>query len=308
VKRRSKLLLLLLIPLAALAAGIRPDRPAAEVEARHATPPSQFVMVDGLRVHYRDRGHGPVMVLLHGSNSSLFTWEGWVALLAHDHRVITLDLPGHGLTGPDPKHRYRADQMAELLQRFVTQLDLSRFTVAGNSMGGQVAWRYTLAHPERVDHLILIDSAGLPREEPRPFAFRMMSTPLLSSIGRWVSPRFVIARSLRDAYGNGARITEADVDLYQDLLLRQGNREATRERFAGSDDPNAAQRLPEIKTPTLILWGERDRWILPKYGERFHAAMAGSRLVVLPGLGHTGMEEDPDATVAQVRKFLEENP
>jgi pimeloyl-ACP methyl ester carboxylesterase len=306
VKRRYKLLVLLLLPLATLAAGIRPDRPAAEVEARRAAPPSQFVVVDGLRVHYRDRGQGPVMVLLHGSNASLFTWEGWAQRLAVDHRVIALDLPGHGLTGPDAKHRYRAQEMAELLERFVAQLGLSHFTLAGNSMGGHVAWRYTLAHPERVDHLVLVDAAGLPRDEPVPFAFRVMSTPGLSYIGRWVTPHFLIARTLRDAYADPTRITEADVDLYEDLLLREGNREATRERFAGHDDPATAQRLGEIKAPTLILWGERDRWILPKYGEHFHDAIAGSRLVMLPGVGHPGMEEAPDATVAQVRKFLEE--
>src|SRR5271167_4264795 len=101
-----------------VALGIRSDLPAAEVEARYATAPSQFITVDGLRVHYRDRGAGPAVVLLHGSNASLFTWEGWVAALSPEHRVITLDLPGHGLTGPDPEGRYSPSEMAELVDHF----------------------------------------------------------------------------------------------------------------------------------------------------------------------------------------------
>src|SRR6187397_398902 len=98
--------LLLVLAIGGIAATVRIDRPAAEVEARWARPPSKFVDVDGLRVHVRDRGKGPVVVLVHGSNSSLFTWEGWARALETDHRVITLDLPGHGLTGPHPRARY----------------------------------------------------------------------------------------------------------------------------------------------------------------------------------------------------------
>ena len=288
----------------ALAAGVRRDRPATEVEARRAGPLSRFLVVDGLRTHYRDRGAGPTIVLLHGSNSSLFAWEGWTPELTTDHRVIALDLPGHGLTGPDLRARYQADQMAEFVERFAVALGLDHFVLIGNSMGGNVAWRYALAHPERIDRLILVDAAGLPREEPRPFGFRMFASPVIGDLARWFSPRFLIARSLRDTYGDPARVTDAQIDLYEDLLLRAGNREATRARFAGFVEDGAHSRLPELHTPTLILWGSRDRWILPKYGERLHAAIPGSELVVLDGVGHVSMEEDPARSVAAVRAFL----
>ena len=285
-------------------AGVRCDRSAADVEARLATPPSRFVEVDGLRVHYRDRGAGPAIVLLHGSNASLFTWEGWALDLARDHRVVTLDLPGHGLTGPDPRERYRPADMAAFVDAFVATLGLGRFSIAGNSMGGGVAWRYAILHPEKVERLILVDSAGLPREEPQPFAFRPFTMPVVGRLVRWISPRFFVAKSLRDAYGDPSRVTEPLIDLYDDILLRAGNREATRRRFrAGSDDGMVA-RLGELRVPTLILWGSRDRFILPKYGPRFHAAIAGSELVMLDGLGHVPMEEDPQRTVAEVRRFL----
>jgi pimeloyl-ACP methyl ester carboxylesterase len=295
--------LLLGLPLAVALTGVRCDRPAAEVEARYATAPSKFVEVDGLRVHYRDRGAGPAVLLLHGSNSSLFTWEGWAAELAPHHRVVTVDLPGHGLTGPDPRQRYSPSQMAEVVDGFARAIGLDKFTLGGNSMGGNVSWHYALAHPEKVDHLILVDSAGVPREEPRPFALRMFGSPVLGHVARWITPRFMVVKSIREVYGDASRVDDALIDRYQDLMLREGNREATRQRSQLGDD-GMGTRLGELRVPTLILWGSRDRWILPKYAERFHAAIAGSRLAMLDGLGHVPMEEDPHASLVPVEDFL----
>jgi pimeloyl-ACP methyl ester carboxylesterase len=286
-----------------LAAGFRPDRDPEELEARLATPPSKFIDVGGARVHYRDRGAGPPIVLLHGSNASLFCWEAWAAALAPTFRVVSLDLPGHGLTGPDPLARYSAAEMAELVADFTAKLGIDRFTVAGNSMGGNVAWHLAIVHPERVEKLLLIDSAGLPRDEPKPFAFRMASSAVFSPIARWETPRFIVAASLRDTYGDPSRVREEVVDVYYDLLLRSGNRQATRERFARPDD-EAHRRLGEIKAPTLVLWGARDTWILPKYGEELRARIPGARLVVLDGVGHVPMEEAPVASLAAARDFL----
>jgi pimeloyl-ACP methyl ester carboxylesterase len=286
-----------------IALGVRRDRPAADVERRWAAPPSQFVDVDGLRVHVRDRGHGDAIVLLHGSNASLFTWEGWAEVLARDHRVVTLDLPGHGLTGPDPRGRYSAVGMAEVVNRVADRLGLSRFTIGGNSMGGGVAWHYALLHPERVDRLILVDAAGYPRQEPRPLGFRLFSMPLVGHVVRFVTPRFMLRKSLREAYGDPSRVSDALVDQYEDFTLRAGNREATRQRFALPED-GMYTRMSEIRVPTLILWGSRDRWILPRYGERFHAEIPGSRLVMLDGLGHVPMEEDPARSLAPVLELL----
>jgi pimeloyl-ACP methyl ester carboxylesterase len=284
--------------------GFRRDRPAAEVEARWATPPSRFLVVDGLRVHYRDRGVGPAIVLLHGAGSSLFAWEGWSEALAGDHRVIALDLPGQGLTGPDPRHRYRAGEMAEFVDAFVRQLGVARFVLAGHSMGGGVAWRYALAHPDKLDALVLVDAGGYPRDRPPPLGLRLQGAPIIGRITRFVTPRFLVARSLRDAYGDPARVDETLVDRYDDLLLRDGNREAARERFSLALDPDAARRVREVRAPTLILWGSRDHWIPPHDAERFHADIAGSTVVILDGPGHLPMEEAPAASLAALRAFL----
>ena len=217
---------------------------------------------------------------------------------------MAFDLPGHGLTGPDPLGRYDAAQMASFVDDVTRALGLGRFTLVGNSMGGNVAWHYALAHPEHVERLVLVDAAGLPRDEPPVFAMRVFAHPVFGRVARWVTPRFLIRRSVLDVYAEPSRVTDAAVDLYEDLLLREGNREATRLRRRRSMTDGAEARLGELRVPTLVLWGARDRWILPKYGERFHARIPGSSLVVLPNLGHVPMEEDPDASVLPVVGFL----
>ena len=286
------------------AASMTPELPAAELEARYATPPSRFLDVDGLRIHYRDQGQGPALVLLHGSNAALFTWEGWVRELSAHHRVITLDLPGHGLTGPDAKGRYTWTDMAEVVEAFRARLGLERFHLAGNSMGGAVAWHYALLHPERVDRLVLVDAAGYPRDEPAPLVFRLMRTPVLGELLSRVSPRSIIDKNVRAVYGDPSKVTKEGVDRYYALLLREGNRQATRERLRATVDDGLWRRLGEVRAPTLILWGAKDTWILPAYGQRFDRDIPDSTLIVYPDLGHVPMEEDPARTAADVRRFL----
>lgn len=296
----------LLLIVGALAASVVRELPAAEAEARYATAPSRFLEVDGLRIHYRDQGSGPALVLLHGSNASLFTWEGWVRELSSRYRVITLDLPGHGLTGPDPKRRYTWTGMAEVLEAFRARLGLERFHLAGNSMGGAVAWHYALLHPERVDRLILVDAAGYPRDEPPPLVFRLMRAPVLGELLSRVTPHWVIAKNVRSVYGDPSKVRDEDIDRYHALLVREGNREATRERLRAGGDDGLWRRLGEVRAPTLVLWGAKDTWILPAYGERFDRDIPDSRLVLYPGLGHVPMEEAPVSTAADVRRFLDE--
>lgn len=286
------------------ALGIRCDLAPSEVEARWGGPPSKFLVVDGLRVHYRDRGQGDVIVLLHGSNASLFTWEGWTEELAKHHRVIALDLPGHGLTGPDARERYTATEMAEVVDTFLATLGVQRFALAGNSMGGNVAWHYALAHPEKLAALILVDAAGLTQTAALPL--RLQRGPVLGRVARWVTPRFMIARTVREVYGDPERVDDALIDRYYELIRREGNREATRLRAIENKklDDRSHERLSDLRVPTLILWGGRDRWIPPSDAERFRQLIPGSQVVMFDALGHVPMEEDPATTVAAVQQFL----
>lgn len=300
---------LLLLVAGFVALNWAPDRPVAALEARWAPPPSTFIDLGGMRVHLRDEGirDDPVpIVLLHGTSASLHTWDGWVAVLAAERRVIRFDLPGFGLTGPAPDGDYRIERYVEFVGAMLDALGVGHCVLAGNSFGGTVAWQATLALPPgRVQQLVLVDAAGYPViSESVPIAFRIARVPVLSSLMSVTLPRRLVESSLRNVYGDPDRITPELVDRYYEISLREGNRAALAQRFAQAPHGKHADRIREIRVPTLILWGGRDRLIPPEHGELFHRDIAGSRIVVFPELGHVPHEEDPDATVAVVRDFL----
>jgi len=287
-----------------------PDRPVEELAARWAGRPSTFLELAGLSVHLRDEGRrdDPLpVVLLHGTSASLHTWDGWVAALAPARRVVRVDMPGFGLTGPALDGDYRIERYVEFVAALLDALGIERCVLAGNSFGGWVAWETALAEPGRVGALILVDSAGYPIEsESVPIAFRIARIPLLNRLMEVTLPRGVVESSLRNTYGDPSRVTPALVDRYYELTLREGNRAALAKRFTDGRHSSHSARLGELQVPTLILWGGRDRLIPPAYGEQFRRDIAGSRLVVFPALGHVPHEEDAAATSAVVRTFLDE--
>ncbi len=281
------------------------DLPAKDVEAKYTNEASQFIEIGEMRVHYRDQGTGAALVLIHGSNSSLHTWEGWVRELSNDFRVISLDLPGHGLTGPDAKGRYDWISMAQVVDQLTQELDVDRFSIAGNSMGGAIAWNYTMLHPTKIEKLILIDSAGYPREEGRPAIIKAFGLPVIGQLMTKISSRFAVRKSIEDVYGDRTKVTSELVTLYQDLGLREGNREAARKRLSAEPNVVLYKKIPSIQVPTLILWGDQDRWILPKYATKFAADIQNSQLKMYKGLGHIPMEENPELTARDAKMFLQ---
>ncbi len=266
---------------------------------------SKFLELEGMRVHYRVEGSGPPLVLLHGSSSSLHTWEGWAQALSGEHQVIRLDLPGYGLTGPRPDRRYDSDRDVAFLAAFLDALGVKQAAVAGNSLGGYLAWRFAARYPERVSKLVLVDAAGFPRPGKAPLPFRLARVPVLSEVLRYVSPRPLVEKSVREVYGDPSRVTPELVDRYLALTLRAGNRQAFVDR-ANLDWVDRTAELAKVTAPTLILWGGRDHWIDPADAARFQQALRGSRVVRYPELGHVPMEEDPGRTAADVRAFLSE--
>ncbi len=249
------------------------------------------------------------MVLLHGSNSSLQTWEPLVKRLGGSYRVVTLDLPGHGLTGATPDKDYGADGMIAAVDVVAARLDLDHFILGGTSMGGWVAWRYALAEPGRVDALLLLDAAGMPlrkgeKRAPSNVGFRLLQYPF----GRWlasqITPRALVEKSLRGSVARQEIVDDAMVDRYWELLRFPGNREATSLRAKLDREPAMADRVGAIEAPTLILFGKEDRLINPSAAATFHERIAGSEIVLLDGIGHLPMEEAPDATAAAIADFL----
>ena len=288
------------------------DTDRYEMIAKYSGPAGAFVAGPaGQQVHYRDQGErgGPAIILIHGANSSLQTWEPVVKSLAAQYRVVTLDLPGHGLTGATPDTDYSAEGMMAAVDVVAAKLGLDHFILGGNSMGGWVSWRYAIDHPQRVDALLLIDAAGMPlrkgeKAPPSNVGFRVLEYPF----GRWlatqITPRMLVEQSLRGSVATQAIVDDKMIDRYWELLRFPGNREATVLRARMDREPAMAARVGEIKAPTLILFGDKDRLINPSAAKTFNERIAGSEVVLLPGIGHLPMEEAPDATAVAIADFL----
>jgi len=291
----------------ALYFSINLDKPLETLKPLYTNASSHFMEIDGMSVHYRDEGvseGAPTMLLVHGSNASLHTWEGWVSELKSQYRVISLDLPGHGLTGPHPNKQYDWPYTAEFLKTFVDKLNLKQFVLAGNSRGGAISWNYAVLYPEDGSHLILIDSAGIPWEEARPFMLQLQATPVINTFIEYITPKWVIANTVRQVYGDTEKVTDEKVQLYFDMTLREGNRHANNYRLSQPSDYSLLPKLAELKVPTLILWGEKDSWVLPKYAGKLQARIPGAALVMYADLGHVPMEEAPKRTVNDVVEFI----
>ncbi len=295
-------LLILLLLGGALVAVSTPDLPVEELKRAYATGSSRFIELDGLSVHYRDEGQGPPLVLLHGTGASLHTWDAWSSALASHHRVIRMDLPGFGLTGPDPKSDYSIPAFVSFVDSFCKKLGLTRFALAGNSLGGQIAWNLAVAHPEQVTDLILLDPAGYPIARPA-LIFRLARIPVLSSLLTHADPGAMVKKTLRDAYGDQSKVTPALIDRYRRLSLRAGNRDAFVARVKQSPVDRTAD-LPHVAARTLILWGREDRLIPVAHAERFAKAIPGAKLIVYDSVGHLPMEEIGERSAADAEAFL----
>jgi pimeloyl-ACP methyl ester carboxylesterase len=290
-----------------------PDTDPATMRAKYGAPPSQFVdLGEGLNVHLRDTGprDAPVLMLIHGSNASLQTWEPWAERLGARYRIIRMDLPGHGLTGPSPQRAYDNAAYAAVVERLRVKLGVDHIVLAGNSMGGGVAWHYALAHSDHVRALVLIDSIGQPEpgNSKPPLAFRIARLPVLRDIAAAITPRSLIADSLPGVFGNPKLADAAMVDRYWELLRYPGNRAATLDRFALPPDSATAAQLAALKLPVLILWGAKDQLIPRNSGDWLHARIPGSKLIVYPGTGHLPMEERPDDSTRDLDAFLQGLP
>ena len=283
-----------------------PSLPAETLIVRYANDRSKFIDVGGVRAHVRDQGNpdGIPLVLIHGSNGSLHAWEGWARELGQQARLISVDLPGHGLTGAWPRDEYTVEAYADFIEVLVDALNLDRFVLAGHSLGGAVAWTFAATRPDRVSQLILIDSAGYPRDGGEtPWPTRLARLPVVGDIGIYFKPESVVRRSLADMYADPAMVTAERVRRTAELQGFPGNRAATLQR-ARTQEPLDPTPLKRLAVPTLILWGAADRWVPPADAFRFQSDIKGAKLEIFETLGHSPMEEDSRATAAAVADFL----
>jgi pimeloyl-ACP methyl ester carboxylesterase len=290
----------------------RPDIPWAELEAKYANSASRYMdMPDGVRVHYRDQGNpnGPPVVMVHGFAASLQAWEPWVARLGDTYRIVTLDLPGHGLTRAPDGYVASLDGNADLVNAVADRLHLGPYVLAGNSMGGAVAWNTVLRHPDRVKALVLVDAAGWPSEAkhqgPPPVVFALLGNPIGRAMLRNIDTRPMAESGLKAAYHDPKLVTAALVDRYVDLSRAPGHRDILLRMQPSSAHPVTAQSFKAITIPTLVMHGEADALIPSADGRAFAAAIPGAVLITYQGVGHVPMEQIPDRSAHDLRDFLQ---
>lgn len=291
------------------------DIPSDVVDARYTNTNSQFSELGDLgRVHYRDEGRrqAPPIILLHGSNASLHTFEPWVARLKDKFRIVTIDLPGHGLTGAIPSGNYSREAMAQVVNLLANKLELEHFVIGGNSMGGSVALRYILDHPSRISGLVLINSSGLMGERledndsQEVLAFQLLKNPWFRAIGEVIDPYYFVSQGLEAAFHQQAVVTETMVKRYYDLVLREGTREAMMKRFAATEDEKyQARDLARIKVPTLLMWGKEDGVVPFAVSSEYETLVPGISTAYYDGVGHIPMEEAPEISATDLIAFLE---
>ncbi|MBS0527113.1 MAG: alpha/beta hydrolase [Proteobacteria bacterium] len=286
-----------------------PDLPRDYLVGRYGQPPSTFIDVGGTRAHVLDRGKPDAMplVLIHGSLESLQVWDGWVAELEGRYRLISVDLPGHGLTGPWARGEYTVDAYADFIEVLADTLRLDRFAIAGHSMGGAVAWTFAATRPERVSQLILVDAAAFPREAGPTWRRRLARAPVIGDLGIYFKPSWMAREALKEVYADPAMLTPERVRRFAELQRYPGNRKATLQRLR-TQEPLDPTPLKRLDVPTLIIWGAQDRWTPVADAFRLQTDIKGAKLALFEKPGHNPMEEDPKGTAAAVAGFLPSEP
>jgi pimeloyl-ACP methyl ester carboxylesterase len=287
-----------------LAAGFwlyTPDRPAAVLRAKYG---GDYVQAAGIVLRVRDTGprDAPVVILLHGFGSSLETWEPWAAALSERYRVIRYDLPGFGLTGPDPSGDYSDARAMVVLAALMDRLGVARASLIGNSLGGRIAWNFAVAYPARVDRLVLISPDGF--ASPGFEYGKQARLPWMLKLLPYTMPRAMLRMNLAVAYADKAKLTDATLTRYDDLMRAPGDRAAMLARMSQVMLVPPAPLLRRIAAPTLILWGDRDAMIPFSNAADYVREIPGATLVALPGLGHVPFEEAPAESLPPVLAFL----
>jgi pimeloyl-ACP methyl ester carboxylesterase len=267
---------------------------------------SRFVQTPRLRWHVQYAAHSdpqaPTVLLLHGTASSLHAWDGWAKPLSATHRVVRLDLPGFGLTGPDPTGDYSDTRAIRVLIGLMDQLGIERASLVGNSLGGRIAWNFAAQHPERLTRLVLVSPDGF--ASPGFEYDRAPKMPLVMKVLPYVAPRGLLKANLAAGYGRPETLSEATLTRYRDMLLAPGVRRAILARMAQVILKEPGPTLSRITTPTLLLWGEKDGMIPISNAADYQRYLPDATLVRLPGLGHLPFEEDPAGSLPPVERFL----
>jgi pimeloyl-ACP methyl ester carboxylesterase len=258
----------------------------------------------GIKIHYTDKGKGDVILLLHGVFSSLHTFNNWTNKLSENHRVIRVDLPGFGLTGPWTDNEYSINRYIEFIKEFMDKLDINKFHIAGSSLGGWIAWEFAVAMEHRIDKMILINSAGYINQGKYPWPFIIAKIPVLNQVFNFqLVPKFLARKILKEVIYDHRLISDELANRYYNLAKRKGNLKAFK-TIANLPFKQNTDALQNISTPTLLLWGDNDAWISSKDAESFKSDLQNAKVIIYKEVGHIPMEEIPERSCKDALDFL----
>ena len=277
------------------------DIPLNELKIKYTNSDSSFINIEGTNVHYRDEGSSSdsiPIILIHGTGSSLHAYDIWSDNLKKSNRVIRMDLPAFGLTGPFLKRDYTISNYTTFLKEFLDSLNIKQCILVGNSLGGEIAWRLAIQEPVMSRKLILLDPSGYPViSKSVPIAFKLAKIPVLNKFLTYITPRFLVRASIENVYFDKSKVSDSLVNRYFDLTLRKGNRKAIVDRLKVSttltNGTKTHDNIKNIKQPTLIIWGSDDQLIPVENGYKFKNDITNSKLIVMQQTGHVPMEEKP---------------
>ena len=312
MKRRHRITLFVLIGFLfgigiVMLAFYQPDIAVEELKEKYANGSSQFIPIGGMNVHFRDEGPSTdsiPLVLLHGTSSSLLTWDACTKEWVKNHRVLRMDLPGFGLTGPNPEQDYSIETYVSFLDSFLKTKKVAQCYLAGNSLGGLIAYHFAAMYPNKVKKVILIDPAGYPIQNAKgSLAFTLGRIPILKNILTVITPISIVRKSLEDAYGNKSLVSDDLVVQYRDMACREGNRNALLIRLQ-NDQSGDTTLVSKLIMPTLVIWGALDQLIPLGNAYKFQRDLPLDELAILPGVGHVPMEETPELVIPLVSEFI----
>jgi pimeloyl-ACP methyl ester carboxylesterase len=303
-----QLIVLFLLSSILLSSCFKKDISVAKLKPKYTNGESQFAMIEGMNVHYRDEGNerAPCILFLHDAGSSLHTYEKWADTLMLSYRVLRLDLPGFGLTGPHPKRDYSMKMYRDFLDAFLADMGVKKCYVVGTGLGGRLAWELTLAYPKRVRRMVLISAMGFPLDKKYQTPLEKMAkgSPPAKFYFKKFTPKKAAKKTINQNYSDEKNVTQEQVDRHLDLLRRKGNRKAFVDRMA-QEDYNRTRRLRDIEIPVLLAWGTNDKIIPIEHASYFHKLLPNSKIKMYPETGHFISEEKNGKPIIDLMDFLD---
>ena len=289
-----------------------------KLSQKYAKGPSEFIKLkDGSLIHIRDEGNknGKVLLMVHGFNGSLFNYEPLIPYLKDEYRILSLDLPAHGLTGAVKSDLYSHEGFEKVIMEVVEILGVNKFYFVGHSMGGMIAWRYALNHLDQLNGLIIIGSPFIASEEEYndfqsvnapPAAFKIIESKFFRRLLEYVTPRILVKEGVSQTVYDQSIVTDELVDQFHDIILMEGTRLAIGMLVEDHENNFIANPLDlkKITVPSLILHGEEDNLVDIRFVDHFVEQIPNVKLISYPKVGHMPPMEIPKILSNDIRIFI----